>query len=300
MPEKRPFVSIIIPVCHDWERLSLALDALERQTWPRERFEVIVINNDPADPFPDEYANRPGLRLDSEAKKGSYAARNRAIQMSRGDVLGFCDADCIPNTDWIEKAVAFLVENPGCFRMAGRIELVYGDSEKRTWAEMHERIFAFMQDEYARNGSSTTANMFAWGCVFDAVGGFDETLVSGGDLEWGKRADAAGFSIGYCENAVVRHPARSTMPELMEKARRVCSGYIRVNEADIRKNPLSALYHGLCMIKPPVKGGSMIFASKDLRPAQKMGVYFLEYLLKLVQFGEYVRCQTKVVRGHQF
>ena len=68
-------------------------------------------------------------------------------------------------------------------------------------------------------------------------------------------------------------------------------GYIAINNADIRKNPLNALYHGFCMVKPPVKAGAMIFASKDLRPGQKIGVYFLEYLLKLVQFGEYVRCQ---------
>jgi len=290
MTDNKPHVSVIIPVYHDWHRLGMALDALDRQTWPKDRFEVIVVNNDPADLFPEKSSGGPNVRRVCEKNPGSYAARNKGIRISRGTVLGFCDADCIPAADWIEKAVECLVQNPDCFRVAGRIELTCEDQKNPGLAEMHERIFAFRQDGYAKDGVSTTANMFAWRQVFDAVGRFDESLLSGGDLEWGQRADAAGFAIGYCPEAVVQHPARDR-GQLMKKARRVCSGYIRLNNADIRKNALNALYHGFCMIKPPVKAGAMIFACKDLGPGQKIGVYLLEYLLKLVQFGEYVRCQ---------
>lgn len=290
MPENKPLVSVIIPVYHDWDCLERALDALDRQTWPKERFEVIVVNNDPADPFPEKPAGGPNVRRACEKKPGSYAARNKGIRISRGDVLGFCDADCVPATDWIEKAVAFLTAHTDCFRVAGRIELIFGNRAKPTLAQMHERVFAFRQKDYAQAGVSTTANMFAWRHVFVAVGLFDASLLSGGDLEWGQRADAAGFAIGYCPEAVVQHPARDR-GQLMKKARRVCSGYIRLHNADFRKSPLNALYHGFCMLKPPVKAGAMIFACKDLGPGQKIGVYLLEYLLKLVQFGEYVRCQ---------
>lgn len=291
MTENKPFVSVIIPVYHDWHRLVMALDALERQTWPRDRFEIIVLNNDPADPFPETFEDRQNLKLLCEKKPGSYAARNTGIRAAKGELLGFCDADCIPEKDWIEQAVKCLVKNPGFFRVAGRIELTFKDHKKPGLAELHESIFAFRQDEYAKNGVSTTANMFAWRQVFDAVGLFDETLLSGGDLQWGRRADAAGFGIVYCPEAVVGHPARRTVGSLIKKARRVCGGYIAINNADIRKNPLNAIYYGFCMIKPPVGAGVMIFARKDLGADQKIGVYFLEYLLKLVQFGEYVRCQ---------
>ena len=42
-----PFVSVIIPTYHDWDRLKLCLKALEQQRYPTDRFEVLVVNNDP-------------------------------------------------------------------------------------------------------------------------------------------------------------------------------------------------------------------------------------------------------------
>ena len=292
MPEKKPYISVIIPVYHDWESLDRALDALGRQTWPKNRFEIIVVNNDPADDFPAKYPNQ-NLRMACEGKAGSYAARNKGIRISRGDILGFCDADCIPCPCWLEKAVRFLSNNPGYSRVAGKIELVYGDSEKRSYAELYESIFAFRQAWYAKNGTSTTANMFVQRDIFDDVGMFNEGLLSGGDLEWGQRALKAGYPIGYSKNALVRHPARKNIRELTEKAKRVCSGYILINQADIIENPLNALYHGFSMIKPPIEAGRMIFARKDIPMQDRIILYLLEYLLKIVQFKEYIRCQMK-------
>jgi cellulose synthase/poly-beta-1,6-N-acetylglucosamine synthase-like glycosyltransferase len=291
MTENKPFVSVIIPVYHDWHRLGMASDALNHQTWPRDRFEIIIVNNDPADPFPETFVGRQNLKLLCERKPGSYAARNTGIRAVKGELLGFCDADCIPEKDWIKQAVKCLVKNPGSFRVAGRIELTFKDHKNPGLAELHESIFAFRQDEYAKNGVSTTANMFAWRHLFDSVGMFDETLLSGGDLQWGQRAQDAGFGIVYCPKAVVLHPARNSVGSLIKKARRVCGGYIAVNNADVRKNPLNAIYHGFCLIKPPVGAGSMIFKRTDLTVGQKIRVYFLEYLLKIVQFAEYMRCQ---------
>ena len=39
------FVSVIIPVYNDSNRLKLCLQALEKQTYPSERYEVIVVDN---------------------------------------------------------------------------------------------------------------------------------------------------------------------------------------------------------------------------------------------------------------
>jgi cellulose synthase/poly-beta-1,6-N-acetylglucosamine synthase-like glycosyltransferase len=42
-----PFVSVIVPVYRDADRLRGCVRALAGQTYPRERFEIIVVNNDP-------------------------------------------------------------------------------------------------------------------------------------------------------------------------------------------------------------------------------------------------------------
>lgn len=286
-----PLISIIIPVYRDWQRLELCLQALHAQSLPQEQLEVIVVNNDP-EHKPWTRSPLANLEIITEARPGSYAARNAGIRAAKGDLLGFCDADCIPDPDWLKTAASFLQARQDISRLAGRIELIYEDSTNPSLAEKHERVFAFRQDWHVQSGAGVTANMFAWRQVFDEVGLFEETLLSGGDLEWGHRAHKAGFVIAYLPEAVVWHPARYSEQQLRQKARRVCSGYIRVNKADIRKNPLNALYHGLCMLKPPIKAGKMIFARQDLRLRDKILVYFLEYYLKLVQFGEYVKCQS--------
>jgi glycosyltransferase involved in cell wall biosynthesis len=54
-------------------------------------------------------------RTGFEARPGSYAARNTGIELARGDILAFTDADCLPAADWIEHGLAALqrVENCG-------------------------------------------------------------------------------------------------------------------------------------------------------------------------------------------
>ena len=85
------------------------MNALTKQTYPKNRFEVIVVNNDPADPcpcipLPDNFV------LTTEGKPGSYAARNAGIKIAKGEILAFTDSDCIPHSNWIEQAVNILLE----------------------------------------------------------------------------------------------------------------------------------------------------------------------------------------------
>jgi len=103
--DARPTVSIIIPTYRDWDRLRVCLDALAVQTYPRDRIEVIVVNNDPAN-APGTLAFPGTLRLVDEETPGSYAARNAGLRVAGGDVLLFTDADCVPEPRWVEEAVA--------------------------------------------------------------------------------------------------------------------------------------------------------------------------------------------------
>ena len=62
----QPFVSIMIPVYNDRDRLTLCLAALEHQTYPKDQYEVIVIDNG-SDHSLDDLANQYlQVRLTSE------------------------------------------------------------------------------------------------------------------------------------------------------------------------------------------------------------------------------------------
>lgn len=277
-----PFVSIIIPVYRDVANLKRCLAALAAQTCSPEKFEVVVINNAPETPLPP-LAGIRHLRQLMEARAGSYAARNTGIQAAQGTLLGFCDADCIPAPNWIVQAVDFLTHQPAFARLGGRIHLFQAHPTHPTWAEKHEQVFAFHQAEYVRQGWAATANMFAWRHVFEVVGLFDTRLLSGGDLEWGRRAETSGFAIGYAHDVLVKHPARRSVQALIQKARRVMAGYAAIQHAE--SGPGGILYQGLILLKPPLKAAALIRMQSRFSLTDKLGVYGLEYLLKLVQLG---------------
>lgn len=41
------FVSIIIPTYRDWDRLKACVYVLENQSYPKDLYEIIILNNDP-------------------------------------------------------------------------------------------------------------------------------------------------------------------------------------------------------------------------------------------------------------
>ena len=212
-----PLVSVIIPTYDDWDRLKKCLFALSNQTYPQNRFEVIVINNNPNDTVPDEIKKYKCIIL-KEIEIGSYAARNRGISFSKGDILAFTDSDCIPDTFWIEKAVNRF--NKGCDRIAGFID-IFPMKTNANLAEMYDIIFGFDQAVSASNGLSVTANMFAKKSLFDRYGSFNNSLFSGGDTEWSRRVYSKGVSIVYAPEVIVKHPARKSLKELFKKRYRV-------------------------------------------------------------------------------
>ncbi|MGM0506586.1 MAG: glycosyltransferase [Bacteroidota bacterium] len=277
--QELPTVSVIIPVYRDWERLQSCLDALEAQRYPKDRLELLVINNDPGDDSPFE-PDSVNLRLLDEAVPGSYAARNRGIREATGDILAFTDSDCIPDVDWIKSGVTALLENPSIHRVAGRVELFFR-SDRLNWVEIYEKAFAFPQEEYVRSEKfGVTANMFAWRDVFEKVGYFNPDLYSGGDLEWGQRADRHGYRISYAENAVVRHPARTKISDLLRKNRRAMGGWYRRNRSNRRA--VSSIM--IRLLLPPVQGGKRVCKNSNLRVREKLIAIAVYCVLKLHSF----------------
>lgn len=274
----KPFVSVIIPSYRDWKRLILCLGALNKQTLSKDLYEVIVVNNDPSDKIPSDFFIPENTIIIEESKKGSYAARNAGIKKAKGNLLAFTDADCIPDINWLANAVSVLSANTGCMRLAGKIELFFRGS-KATLAEKYEAVFAFDQQKFIRkDDAAVTANMFALKRLFDRVGGFNEHLFSGGDIDWGRRASKAGYPIFYAENVIVHHPARNSVKELKAKRKRVAGGTgVRMKS---RKRSLNKFIKIFLPPKNTVR--TIRVKGSELTLLEKVEVYVLRYYLSIV------------------
>ena len=99
------------------------------------------------------------------------------------------------------------------------------------------------------------------------------------------------WKIAYSSKVVVAHPARNSFDQLSKKAKRVVSGYIELKQAGFKNHFLTVFWHGLVLLKPPIKAASIIFKKKDLSVWTKIRIYSLDYLIKLVQLFEFIQIQ---------
>jgi len=228
-PDK-PFVSVVIPVYNDTDRLRDCLQALTDQTYPASQFEVLVVDNGSECPPPAAMQTICAqCSFLTHPQGGSYAARNAGIEASRGDVLAFIDSDCLPSKEWIEEGVKVLHAHHWDVVAGGRVAVSYFDKDHPTACELYETVFAFNQKYYIeKTHFSGAGNLFASREIFGRAGLFDASLTTGGDTEWGRRAYASGIALIYAPKAMVWHPARRTMKELTEKIKRVTVGQCRL------------------------------------------------------------------------
>ena len=219
-PSQTPFVSVIVPVFNDAARLGTCLDAIEKQTYPDDAYEVIVVDNG-SDQSPEPVvAACARAKFLVEKKVGSYAARNTGLRHTRGDFLAFTDSDCIPSPQWLAEGMAKIQQLDPYGLVAGHIHIFYKNPNRPKWVELYDSVTGLDQRKNVEVDSCNTANIFTHRSTFDRVGLFDEKALSMCDLEWARRVAAAGLPIVYSAEARIDHPARTTLRGMMIKQRR--------------------------------------------------------------------------------
>lgn len=172
-------VSVVVPTCGRPDLLRRCLAALERQSLPREAYEVIVSD-------------------DTELRSGPAAARNRGWRRSRAPIVAFTDDDTVPEPRWLEEGVAAI--GRGADAVVGRTLMPISGTPT----------------DYERNESGLeraefiTANCFLRRGVLERLGGFDESF----RIPWREDSDLhfrlleGGLRIRKAERAIVVHPVR--------------------------------------------------------------------------------------------
>jgi glycosyltransferase involved in cell wall biosynthesis len=223
---ERPFASVIVPVYNDAAPLTTCLRAIGRQTYPPDRYEVIVVDNGSDAPVaPMVAAALRDARVVSEARPGSYAARNRGLAVAQGEVVALTDSDCIPSAEWLEEGVRALLETPSCGLVGGRIDVLFRDPANPTPVEIFSAMTARRQEHFIDiDHFCETANLFTARAVLEKVGAFEPALRARGDVLFGQRVFAAGYRQVYADRAVVTHPALRSLGQLRRRTARLVGG----------------------------------------------------------------------------
>ena len=214
-------VSVLLPVHDPGELLEpLVSRILDEQTYPGDLIELVVVDDNSSDGAAERLrvARAGDERLVvRETDFGQVdMARNHARAGAGGELLAMTDHDCMPQTDWLERAVAEAADGR---IVAGRIEMTAG--ERPSIWELLDMTYHLDQERYVREGNAATANVVVGADDFDRLGGLDEEQSSGGDFEFAQRAVRSGIDLRYAEDVIVRHPTRTTRAEYLAKAARV-------------------------------------------------------------------------------
>ncbi len=287
----RAFVSVIVPHYNDLDGLRLCHERLLRQTWPRDRLEIIVADNNSRCGMAAVREAAPDAAIIHADIQGAGPARNAGVAASHGDVLAFIDSDCVPEPEWIAEGVAALAR----FDFVGGEVVVFPrDARRPTPVEAFELVFNFNFRRYIEEvGFTGTGNMFVPRLVFDRVGGF-RTGVSE-DMDWSFRARAQGFTLGYAQHAIVGHPARSEWTELKQRwVRMIAETHGLMRERRFGRAAFVA--RALLMPLSIVPHAAKIIASgrlPDLRA--RLGAIAVLVRLRLWRTGEMLRLALRPV-----
>jgi glycosyltransferase involved in cell wall biosynthesis len=232
---RAPAASIIVPFRNAARWLRPCLESLIEQDCTAVSYEIVAVDNGSSDGSAAIVGEFPLVRLVSEPRVGSYSARNRGVHASRGSVLAFTDADCMPRRDWLRHIMAAL-EDP-C------IQIVLGQRVPATASRMlalwsqYERT----KEEFVFSGTLAglyyghTNNMAVSRSVFEEHGPFLERPRGSDTVFVRQVVDALGArAVVFCPDAKVRHLELTGAAALLRKLfiyGRSSASYTRIVDA---------------------------------------------------------------------
>ncbi len=216
-----PTVSVIIP-CHNAAKtLDACLSAIRAQTFPV--LEVIVVD----DASTDGTTAIGCTVLRQRVNRGVSAARNTGAAAGRGEILFFVDADIALAPEAIANAVAILATDPRCAIVQGvyAAEPLIDDGPVEAYKVLAEH--RWRTDQAGVVEFTLFALTAVRRSVFERVGGFDERLRNGEDVEFGTRLPA-GCVVRMSSSVIGRHDDVDRLPALLAEQFKRAVGYADV------------------------------------------------------------------------
>jgi glycosyltransferase involved in cell wall biosynthesis len=212
---------VTVAIC-TYNRAKLLRDTLEglaRQDYPRDAFEILVLDNNSTDDTRAVVASfasaAPAPRWIVESRQGLDHARNRAVAEAAGDIILFGDDDILVGTDWVRQMAAPFEAGGdqiiGC--VGGEVIPIFPDGAP-DWVSKGHSALAFRADagRLPPSQSPMGANFAFPRWVFEKYGRFStaldrsgSSLLGGGDTEMIRRVRTAGLEIWFVPAAAVHH-----------------------------------------------------------------------------------------------
>ena len=237
-------VSVVVTYYEAPGALELTLAALEGQTYPRELFEVVIVDDGSRKPLTPPAGSPLSVRVVHQEDRGFglARARNTGARAADSEILIFLDCDMMPEAEWLAEHARWHhaacdaltlgfrahVEVDGITAAAvrdrsGSLAKLLADrpTERPEWIEYHmTRTRDLTSDDDDLFRIVTGGNLGVSRSFFEDVGGYDETFTQWGgeDTEFGYRAFMRGGLLVPARNALCWHQGAGAAPSDAESA----------------------------------------------------------------------------------
>lgn len=182
--EFKPSYTVLITVYRCWPQAAECIRSLQANASIDRQTEILVINDDPANPVPASIEKLEGVSVvNNPTNLGYVASVNRGVNLAKGNIILLLDADAFLQTSIEPALMLFAGDNeaklliPGC-------QLTDGTNVRRLYPEPHVVSMLFGQGFegwWMKNSRSpqVVSHSYAWffrRSEFLALGGFDERL----------------------------------------------------------------------------------------------------------------------------
>ncbi len=207
---QKPFFSIVVPTYARPTQLAICLESLAGLDYPRERFEVIVVDDGGETALEGVMASFRGqlhVTLIVQGNAGPAAARNTGASQARGDVLAFIDDDCSLSPDWLNALASRFARTPGHL-IGGRTLNALPDNLCATASHL---LFAYLYIYYNPEPDQPLflggSNLAVSAERFRALGGFNATFpfAAAEDREFSDRWLYHGGQMACAPEAIAYH-----------------------------------------------------------------------------------------------
>lgn len=99
----QPKVSVVIPAYNEEKYIAKTIECLLNQDY--KPYEIIVVDNNSVDKTAEIVKSFPNVIYLKEEIAGSSITREKGRKIAKGELIACVDADCLPDKDWLAKAV---------------------------------------------------------------------------------------------------------------------------------------------------------------------------------------------------
>lgn len=201
--------SIIVPTYNRPQRLEGFLQELTRLDYPREAFEVVLVDDGSEPPLQsvaDAFRGRLNIVLLRQDHGGVARGRHAGVLAARGQFVAFTDDDCLPAPDWLGRLETALLARPDSAAGGRTLNALPGNLYSTASQALITHLYARMNADPKRARFFANNNMAMPRERYLEIGGLDTSWpMCGEDRDLCARWIDHGLAMTYVPEAVVHH-----------------------------------------------------------------------------------------------